>query len=365
MRPLLAFALLTTVAFGAEPDNPVVAAAKKRQEAIRSVEFVGRVKEVVEPGGNSLSLPRPGTRGRPSPSERVTLEYTFRFILDGDRYCMEVGKNPITPHIEGRHLRVCDGKVCKVLRGPATAMTWQNSTAVIGQATRKDLRTDAETTFAPIFFTCCGLGDPTRNPGIDPTPLAPTGATLKIDGTETVEYTRTTSHRLRPLSCWVDPAQDHVIRRMKRDHANFELPMKQHDVRYAKHEPFGLWLPREWEYSSPFEDGSPRQTTSVTVDKVVVNGTWPDEEFDLKFPPGVRVVDARNDTAYLVLDDGSFRPFQFGVDDAEPAEQSPTTPPPNWFVANAPWLVSVVLVVAVVALLVARRVWRKKTTQAA
>lgn len=63
------------------PDNPVLAAARKRQEAIKSIEFLCTVTEVKEPFSDY---------DRKTPEVRTVSRWTERIVFDGNRSKTEV-----------------------------------------------------------------------------------------------------------------------------------------------------------------------------------------------------------------------------------------------------------------------------------
>ena len=85
--PVLFTLLLTSaVGSGQHPDTPAAVAAKKRQEAIRTIEVVFTITETVEPGSLTPLRGGPfGTSGKGFPAERQTIRSTNRLLVDGDR----------------------------------------------------------------------------------------------------------------------------------------------------------------------------------------------------------------------------------------------------------------------------------------
>lgn len=352
-------ATLLAVAFLAldPPDNPVLAAAKQRQEEIRSIEFVGTFTAPAERLPASTP-PRPG-----QPAEQVrqvkSLDGYFRVLIDGDWSRVELTQRPQGATVGVRRTQTWNWDVIKHMDGPPGLENWHNTTCIIQPA-------DGETRIAhelvaPVFDVARPLGIPRWGSWVDCHGLKPIDGLFDLDVTPTQQWTGRHERSGRTIHCLIDPTIGHVTRRLEvaQDRGN----VTRTDVRFAKHESSGLWLPAEWSVEELTKDGVSRSKATVTVEKVTVNADIPDGEFDLAYPPGVVVHDNRTSARkeYLVLQDGSLSSFVRGRD-REPIPTAAPTPPTggNWFAANGAWLSGVLLVALVVGLLVARRLRRRE-----
>ena len=100
-------AALLAVAFLAlsPTDNPVLTAAKKRQDAIRSIEVLCTITEVRKPFSDT---------GGKTPTEQTTRTWRERIVFDGIRSRLETR---ISDYGDWLSVIVCDGALIKTLRG--------------------------------------------------------------------------------------------------------------------------------------------------------------------------------------------------------------------------------------------------------
>jgi hypothetical protein len=337
---------LLTLAFLATdpPDNPVLAAAERRQGAFPSIELVGQIRQTVaHPGGKQLVYEGP-----------------FRVLFAGERSRVEDTRTHIPGGGTTRHLTVFDGRTTKTLDGPPGKENWKHSLARIGPS---DVEKEGmRNLWMPAFLAARPLGATGWHPSwMVFERCKPTGNSLTLDGVMTEEWTCSDEEGAVVGYCWIDPTIGFVVRRTRHEPRGGQV--RQTDITYAKHDVTGAWMPASWEQVQYAKDGTPSITERVTIEKVTVNQNWPDAEFDLTFPPGVRVWDKRTGAELLVLNDGTFTPFVVGPDGGPilPAPPTPPAPPPNWFVVNGPLLATVVLVAVVVGALVVRRARRVAT----
>lgn len=332
----------------APPDNPVLAAARKRQEAIRSVEFVLKVTEVTEPGGASTT---PSVRLKPL--ERTTVTWTAHVLFDGDRSRVEDDRVPDSAGGAWRQIHACDGNLVRWLQWPPGRESLQYHSGGIYAAADRHEWPAPELT--PPFLTCRSISVPGWDRWVDFGESVSSGDVVEVDGVSCQQWFTGDPPNRQQTRCWVDPAAGNVVRRFRLERT-IRSDFVDLVIHYAKHKATGVWLPSEWECKKIGGNETLRKTYRVTVDKLTVNATWPDDEFDLAFPPDLRVHDHRDNTDYFVQPDGSLGKYRR---DEDPANTLPTPPPVSWFAQYGPWVLAAVLILLVVGWLVARRVWRK------
>lgn len=346
MRQLVVFTLFATSTLAAEPDTP----ARKRQEAIKSIEFVCRFSDVTEAGGQGETRQPPNAKSRYLPFERESWEGTVRVLIDGERSRVEITKTR-----EGggtfRRIFACDGSTRKRLDGSTDKMFEKGAFAVIEAAAA--LQEWPEAVYQPVFLATRPLGIAGWRPWLPLTQGQPTGNTAIIDQVSTDEWSWTESPATFYRIC-LDPHAGHAVRRVRLESKRSPF---QTDILWKQHN--GLWLPDSWETVWTFDDGTPRHTIKATVERIRLNEPIPDSEFDLTFPPGVKVLDERTNSSYLVREDGSLGEYT-REPNGQPIPPPPLTQPktPNWFAAYGPMLFGMVLVIVVVGLLVLRRASR-------
>jgi len=338
---LTALVLAALLAPAVDPaEQPAVVAARKRQEAIRSVEFVCRVRQVMEPGGDKFAMIRAGRNSGPIPTVRTTTEWTFRIIIDDRRTRVEDGWVPSWASTR-RDLIVCDGTVVKWMVGPTDATSRDEIISVIDHPT--DSSRMAGELKSPILYTCRATGQPGADISKQFLQIRQTGRVVKFDDTDTIEYLSTgrnwATHYL------VDPTRDHVVCRVDELNPDMNRPELRLDIRYRRDEASGFWFPTQWACEHFFENGERRWKEEVDVEKVSVNPVIRDTEFDLAFPSGIRVSDHRNRKDYRVKADGS-------LVEEESERNSPGTRFPTLWA----WLIGgiAVLVLTAVVILVLR-----------
>lgn len=253
----------------------------------------------------------------------------------------------------------CDGKLVKSLSGPID-------------------RSDTQFLSGEIF----SVGDPERILPLMgasdhlPLTLAVRGVTLPVEWSTrpphllylTPQENELTAQRkawsvylsvgpkMRELRIWVDPKQDHAIQLIRWQSAPHTPIAYQMEVKHARHEPSGQWLPEWWEHVEYGEDDKPSRTRTSIVEKVTVNAVWPDSEFDVHFPPGTRVSDDRTHSLQVAEANGSLRPFRPGVDDAPPPDPFGWLKN-DWFRSNGEWLTCITVFGVVAFAFLVWRLW--------
>jgi hypothetical protein len=303
MRLLLALAGLTCALPAAQEKEPaavnsVEAAARARQEAVKTADVVYLVTQVIPRGGISSA-----SRGswRDIPAQETTLESTCRLVLDGGKVRYE--KRDFI-EVAGRFhevlsLTTFDGSTSKLLFPEGMGRT-RNAGGLISD--KRQLQEGSTHHFVPLRLAFRGVME--HFAIIPLAKLKPTGATLMIDGTPCQEYAYARSEKSREL-IWVDPARGYIVRRMKS--LTDGKPHTQYDIDYRKEA--GVWVPTNWAYQQFSPKGDVLKTVKAEVLRMRLNEPQPAERFDLTFPPGTFVYDETSGKEYRIKPDGSRREF--------------------------------------------------------
>src|SRR5947208_2849428 len=113
--------VLTVLAGVRGDEDPAIAAARARQQAVTSLSVEYTVKEVIEKGG---CFPLTANPQKPIPAQQTVLESKNRLIIDGRKFRFEDNHIVIQEMSGHLHLNsavtVSDGQIHKVLRPQAT-----------------------------------------------------------------------------------------------------------------------------------------------------------------------------------------------------------------------------------------------------
>jgi hypothetical protein len=308
----LTFAIATGFAQPADED-PVVAAARRRQEAVKTL--VVELKETMTRKEGTLPKGAVQRYG-------VIREHHYRYVIDGVKIRCELDMTePNPPHepICVRRTAVFDGVLAKQLLGNPF-----HPGEISALITNRDAE-DFIPVPLPIAMTYRGLNPKKNRERFDR--FTRTAGEEVIDDVECVEYLRETKDW--KYFCWFDLGKDFVLRRsaVRRDRGFvFQL-----DIHYREEPGIG-WVPTGWT-----QDGA--QVMEVEVLKIEFNTPIPAETFDIVFPPGISVSDQRDDKVYVVEPNGSWR-----VTHEHQRPIGDVTRPP-WYIRNR-WL-SYALIAAV------------------
>jgi len=278
-----------------------VAAARTRQETVKTVVVEFKRKDVINRRGQSGTASAPSKSSALVPANELTLESINRLVLDGEKFRYENnepnGDRPTGKPRKDRTVSVFDGATAKrVLHFTGFNGQELPPIGVIQQTAGPAALDSFELT--PITLAFRGL-----TPACAPysvMEMQPSGNTLPIDGAPCHEYVIA---RSADLSFWLDPGQDHVIRRIC-TYRQGRL-MNQVDICYRPDNVCG-WAPVSWvrnEYIPLV--GTALTTTHVAILDLRLNESQPAEQFDLSFSPGTTFEDQRNKKRYRVQSDGS------------------------------------------------------------
>lgn len=290
---VLCLTLLVGVAHAQTPpaDSPALAAARKRQDAIKSIEFTVRVKQVVEP--NVMRQSERDGKGT-YPKERTTIESVNRLVFDGAMIRFE--DNHAMPHanlmqwIEMRSLYVTNGEVVKFYQAPAEGPSRENCIAKI--STVQNTSVSGLRIYMPLHLACRGASNPSCRNALTFNQFKALGVLTKIKGADVEEYQRTATEVTSGNQMWVDGKCDHLPRRIRYITPNGGGSGIT-DITLEREQSAGLWLPKSWVHTDYTTDDKVKMTYVMTVDSVSVNPPHDRKEFDLVFPKGVEVFDDR------------------------------------------------------------------------
>lgn len=264
----------------AEPGPPTVVAARQREAAIRSIEFVCRVKQTIRRGALGTAAGQPEADGRkPVPEVDRVLEGTSRLICDGARFRLESD----APFLGGLHpnyqLAAQNGRELRHLNGylSPTRRADGNPAGRVSQPMDVGVYPPV---LAPVVLVCRWSWHSNRGRSL-PTP---TGESMDIDGVACDGYRANT-----PLTLWVDPRPGHLVRRITEKVSGFSTRC---DIHYENHPGIGP-LPAGWKWTQFGPTGAVRCTMDVTAEALHVNEAFADELFELKFPPKTHVYRGR------------------------------------------------------------------------
>jgi hypothetical protein len=304
---LAAYALtLTASAIGsAQPAatiNNAVAAAKARQESIKTLDVKYIRKEMLRTGGVSEFQSRGLKPDHPVPPNDLTLESENRLLIDGMKYRFE--NNHPGWHMPGGELRrrsavtLFDGDHKRSFY-PTGAGGITGPRGVIAKVnSHPELR---QFLLIPITLTFRGL-EPAYAP-YTINHLKPIGITLPIEGSPCQEYRALIGDNVA-ISLWLDSKKANVVRRVTEQRQNLEA--HQCDIYYRLDDRWG-WLPVTWVYNRYAPGGRLAATNQVTVTAMQINGSYSAGEFELEFPADSRVYDNRKSKQYEVQPDGTMR----------------------------------------------------------
>jgi hypothetical protein len=354
MRPLsaiLAFPLVVSACLAQQAsESPAAAAARARQRAIKSIEFVFTRSETIEPGGlNSVGAGGPGMG--PVPAQQLLCESNNRLVISGEQIRFE-DNHPLYSTITNglsRNIRlsVSDGIRQKVYYGPRTDADKKNSYGILASPSRGLIV--QQTIHFPMMLACRGY-EGSLSINTFPKDFAPSGERQTVRGRQCAGY----KHRTQEITLWVDEAADHSVRRIRLEQKRKLLI--QVDVDSEIDPGSGLMLPKSWKQSDYSPTGKLERSTTVTVTELHVNRDYDKSTFDLEFPPGIDVEDQRGQNNFRVRADRSLEEVDL--------EGRPT----SWLSRNMVWLsiVSASCVMALAAVFgwrpIARRLRRTSGT---
>jgi hypothetical protein len=308
--------------------DPVVAAARKRQDAVKT-----------------LFLELKTTTKSSFPLNEADGEKTIRVFIDGDRVRLEQGWSASRQRFESAPLQrvaVFDGTLEKCL--------------IFDESAPRGEVDDEHSLPEPIRILYRGLSQGTGYCRLDH--FSRTGKSTIIDGSTCREY----AAKDNEIRLWFDSDRGFMLKRLT------DGDSAQLDVRYRDDGHNG-WVLAGWTKALRLRSLGMDQSQEVEVRKAQFNEPLPKVEFDLRFPAGTRVHDLRDERDYLVQPDGTLRIIpEESAPPTEPLAPDPTaseSPREPWHVRNR-WLsyallIAVAVVVCVLYALNRRRAARTPT----
>jgi hypothetical protein len=293
---------------GDEPikeEAPAVAAARARQQSVKTADIEFKQREIIPRGGKSDENPDLYGPKAPVPANETTCESINRLVFDGEKYRYEDNHptwgtfhvpNPQT--IKWSSISAFDGTTAKHFfeRG----IGFGNRSGSIGQDPQ--VWTARPFSLDPITMAFRGLNSDLSWRVIPA--MKPSGNTLPIDWAPCQEYVINVTKSDQTFNFWLDPDKDYVVRRIS--HQSPGRLFAQTNIRYRRDDACG-WVPDSWVRNEYSAAGKVSSTTRVDVVAMRLNEPQPAELFDVQFPPGTMVADQRNHKEYRVQPDGSLR----------------------------------------------------------
>jgi hypothetical protein len=343
--------ILTSVAASAA--EPWVEAARKREEAFRSVEIEFRLVEFVAKG--SLPIPPfPGVKTEgPIPPVDRTVESTSRIVMDGAKVRYEDSR----PHWDFG----AKDYLAKITVGVGNGeLSKAYCPGGIGQDSRRT-GVIMRTTEAKGINSSILLGLTYNLRGLQPTicpylvsELKPSGLTQLIGGHLCNEYTIAVSPT-NVLSVWMDPKCEYVIRRIRWLLAG--RVFYQIDVTFMS-DPAAGWRPASWTWSLYNTNGQVDSSCNGIVTSFKMNPSISPDTFELTFPEGTLIHDNRDGKRYIVQPNGDWQQVN-GL--GEPTDSTISPIGSSWIRRNR-WLLAGSMV-SVVLLIGAWVVVRRRSSQ--
>jgi hypothetical protein len=333
--------LALTVLGQPEAAAPVVEAARQREKAVRTVAVEFRLVEEIAAGGVK------DTKTLKVPAKATTLESTNRLVIAGNKTRFERNHpiwNPGTGALKQmRQVSTANGTVNKSLYAIGLTRPEQPEGIIGRNGEANEIKTGI---LVPLAVWYRGMQNE-----LSPVPLAeyrPTGAVANIGGKECQEYARS-GNRGEITYSWFDAGSGYALRRIRTD-GNGQ-PLTQYDIEFRLHE-LGVWVVASWVRTRFSPDGRVLATEKVEVLSTRLNEEYPESTFDVTFPTGTRVYDARENKFYMVQDEGTLR--EYSIETGELVPEAVSQPGIPW-AERAPFWITIVSALCVVAVALKRR----------
>ncbi len=345
---LLASVPATPARDGEGPEAAFAAAARKRQQLVRSFEATITRTEVTEPGGLSEKLKDAEGAGKTVPATQTTTTSVSRLVFGGTKARFENG-HPVWNAAENawkanKTFSAFDGRLAKA-HWPEGMASSNNPVGVIRPSTEQ-----LETRLQALLPLTLAL----RGHEVQITPHLV--SRFKYKGPVTFKGKPAEAYSLKPssrstLDCVVDPASGWNVVQLRR--VTEGKLVLQIDVSFSVDPAIGPY-PSGWTTTRFTSAGRLAQTTHAAVTDARFNHDPPDETFDVVFTPGTHLTDYRTGRDFIVEPDGSHR-------DVTPKNPGATDAPP-WHGWHSPWVWGLLVAGAllVLAALTRRLLWKKE-----
>jgi hypothetical protein len=325
---LSTFLLFPKASRSAEEDTPAVAAARARQEAVKTLYVEFKLTEVMAKGAVSDARPEIYGKKAPVPAEDMTIESINRLVIDGEKARLEdnhpAWRNWHAPNGGLQNIRritVFDAGSRTVLF-PVGIFGSDGPHALIERNARFPFFSSEDLT--PILMTFRGLHSSFNRYPVNL--LTPVESTIPIDWTPCQGYKFKEPRSTSASLIWLDSEHDYIVRRMH------TLSSEHLTIHYCRHDDWG-WVPDYWiSTGGPLQFGGMRGTIKVKVQNIRINAPLPGELLDMRFPPGCKVIDSTTEPRkeYQVQSDGSMREISEFTGKPLPMPQAQPTGPWYW-----------------------------------
>jgi hypothetical protein len=320
---------LLLAALAPSGEDPAVAAAREREQLVRTARFEVHVREVHAKGSRS-DLAGVAVR-TPVPAEELTVESDNVLVLGETKVRVE-SNHPSwggSRFVLCRRVEVSDGRTMTTLI-PDGVGPDRRPQAVVEPGVSHGVA--KSTRWSPVTMAVRGL-----TPGVTACPLTglqPGHVVEEIDGDRCREYAAPGSPDAQ-VRYWLAPDKGYVVRRVRWSGA--DRVKRQTDVRYREDATVG-WLPSGWVTTDYAPDGRTVVTETVTVTAARLNESVPEDAFRVAFPPGTLVADSAARKEYRVGPDGTWHE----VDPADLIRLAGRPPQPGpvawWQLALFAWI---------------------------
>ncbi|HLW63894.1 MAG TPA: hypothetical protein VKS79_01160 [Gemmataceae bacterium] len=333
---------LAMLAFAGEDkrEDPAAAAARKRQELIKTLDVRFKHTETYAKGAvpdASRSNPNPST---PVPPEDMSVESINRIVINGENVRIEDNH----PGWYDRGKRIYKQSMIYTFDGNTGYMLVQSEyggkPSVQGGMERGFLGRDVH--FIPLYISVRGLSPMFSSPTM--AQLQPSGTTERI-GDEPCEQYAVPTKSGSPTLFWLDAKRDFCLRRIRsgqeeQNHSVYNI-QNRYDEKYG-------WLPKSWSHEEHSWKGKLLATHTIEIQEMKIDEPVPAELFRIDFPPGSMVADNRSGhQEYVVQSDGGVQEDDLASHMPAPAKKT-WFPPTLWIASAAALLLIIVLAIVFV-----------------
>jgi hypothetical protein len=328
------FAFAVTAAFAQQPsETAATVAARKRLEKLNTVSVVFDMKEVREK--NSLVRTNPlSTTKDTAPSlpeqQLVLTSDSNRLVVFGKKLRYECNHPVIFTDsgqvLQERAIAASDGVSVRKLRSPPTGGDRKNSMGIMSDVSHAVVQ--KYDFLYPLLLACNGIDGEICDTPISSYVVAGGSSVVNVVRCELYRLA-TESAELPTVEFWASSTEDYLPRRIR--YSTGGKLTRQIDVTAFRDLEGGGKFPTEWTLARYTPAGKIASTRTMSVRDLVVNRAASDDEFTVKFPPGIDVEDVVLNKFYLVRDDGSLFEIDGPRADSDSIQADARSP---WWVRN-------------------------------
>ncbi len=332
---LIAFLAFCTWAFA---ETPAATSARKRQEAVKSIEIVFSIEEIFEKDylGKKLPADMLGKLTRPFPQTQLrAISTANKLILHNNQIrCTLVRTlfNLITGEaVERIDDSSSDGSLVRCFSHPL-----QNRTRLNGYGNISGVQHRNFIQAMHLYAYAANIR------GVDSnfvfysiSDFSQTSKRVRIHGKMCDEYIYDKDAGTnRQVRAYFDPSERDALRRLQIYIGGIERErVEVLETRLFEPE---LDFPTTWCHIEFDNDGKIEVTRTMTLENLKFGGSYPQSIFELQFPIGLDFRDERSQETYLVRDDGSWMKTNGNRNDTGPEVIADSKS--NWLQRNALWL---------------------------